>query len=140
MANDADRIARGIVKREQLASRRAEREQQERIERRKAELATELRLLIADVCELAKKRGYERDESLVPVTVRSHRFPLLGDLFGDWTRIRGGWEVDPGYLLADKSWVWQGRVENPLTHPYLVARHEQMCVALRELRKKHAAR
>jgi hypothetical protein len=130
---EADRIARNMA-READAARR-ERERQEVIEkqRERDRLAAELRALIPEVLNLLAERGYP---GLKPVVVRTHRFPPLGDLFGDRTLTKGGWEIPGcGWLLSDGRWSWQGRIA-PLSHPWLVSHHDSMCSGLRDLKRE----
>lgn len=88
--NEADRIAREQVARRKAEEKAAHRRQAQESSEQQAELERSIRMLVPEVVALIER---SRCPPIEPISVRRYRFPLLGDLFGESTSIRGGWSL-----------------------------------------------
>jgi hypothetical protein len=94
---------------------------------------------VPEVLELIERHGRPPVE---PVTVLRYRFPPLGNLFGDFSSIRGGWTLgwyghQSLHLLASGEICWQGRVVRRLSDVEHCA--TTIRAGLRELRDNAAS-
>jgi hypothetical protein len=106
--SEADRVAK-----QKLAdSRAAEVAESQRKARQdaadRAALYREVNQLVAEILPLVEKQGFASAE---PITVRTPRFPPLGDLFGDHTTIEGGWRLGE-YGAQSLELLGDGRICN----------------------------
>jgi hypothetical protein len=109
--DEADRRARNEVARRRAASAADERGRAQADRDRKREIEREIRDLTAELLSLLRERDLP---GLVPLTLRSYRVPLLGDLFGFREVVRGGWPMgrygaQSLALLGNGDAAWSGR-------------------------------
>jgi hypothetical protein len=114
--HEADRVARERVKREEAERAEAARRKAAEDEAEARRLEGAIHALVPEVLRLLRSQDW-RDVESVPVT--EYRFPLLGELFGWRTVIKGGWEIakwqihpEKGdvhiWLLGDGQFVFNG--------------------------------
>lgn len=110
--NDADRIARENVARRRAQAQADERRSKQESAHARAEIEREIRALVPEVLGLIEQHGRPPVES---IAVLHRRFPPLGDLFGDFRTIRGGWSLGSYghqslHLLASGELCWERRI------------------------------
>jgi hypothetical protein len=114
--NEADRIARERVKREEAERAETARRKAVEDEAEARRLEGAIHVLVPEVLRLLRSQDWRDVES---VSVTEYRFPLLGELLGWRTVIKGGWEIakwqihpEKGdvhiWLLGDGQFVFNG--------------------------------
>jgi hypothetical protein len=114
---ELDRIAKRQVAQTRTQEAREKRSAAVFEAARLVELESEIPALAKEILVLLKA---EDDDGWTSMTVLRHRFPPVGDLFGDWKTIKAGWDLggygsQPIALLSDGRICWCRRIP-PLTH------------------------